>query len=108
MDAAILLNEKKTFFTKEALLRKRGYFLPLASQERFTGLPSFTTMSAEVGASIMDGGTAILWRKENAVRLVVWKLMKSIIAFGWRKFVVKMNYGKVKETALKWGFFPNK
>ena len=29
--------------------------------------------------------------------------MKLIIAFGWRKFVVRMNYGKVKETALKMG-----
>ena len=59
-------------------------------------------MSAEVRASIIDGGTASLWRKENAAKLVVWKLMKLIIAFG-RKFVVRMNYGKVKETALKMG-----
>ena len=78
MDAAILLKKK---FTKKPILRKRGY-LPLASQERFTGLPSFTTMSAEVRASIIDGGTASLWRKENAAKLVVWKLMKLIIAFG--------------------------
>ena len=60
-------------------------------------------MSAEVRASIIDGGTASFWRKENAAKLVVWKLMKLIIAFGWRKFVVRMNYGKVKETALKMG-----
>ena len=39
-------------------------------------------MSAEVRASIIDGGTASLWRKENAAKLVVWKLMKLIIAFG--------------------------
>ena len=94
--------KRETFLLKKAFLRKRGY-LPLASQERFTGLPSFTTMSAEVRASIIDGGTASFWRKENAAKLVVWKLMKLIIAFGWRKFVVRMNYGKVKETALKMG-----
>ena len=52
-------------------------------------------MSAEVRASIIDGGTVSLV-KENTVKLVVRKLMKLIIAFGWRKFVVKMNYGKEK------------
>ena len=59
-------------------------------------------MSAEVRASIIDGGTASLWRKENAVELVTWKLMKLIIALE-KKLVVRMNYGKVDETALKLG-----
>ena len=31
---------------------------PLASQDKFTGLPSLTTISADVRASIIDGGTA--------------------------------------------------
>ena len=31
---------------------------PRASQDRFTGLPSLTTISADVRASIIDGGTA--------------------------------------------------
>ena len=31
---------------------------PRASQDRFTGLPSLTTISAEVRASIIEGGTA--------------------------------------------------
>ena len=32
---------------------------PRASHDKFTGLPSFTTMSADVLASIIEGGTEI-------------------------------------------------
>ena len=44
---------------------------PCASQVRLTGLPSFTTMSVEVRASIIEGGTAmeIMLRMDKNVKV---------------------------------------
>ena len=83
---------------------------PRASQDRFTGLPSLTTISAEVRASIIEGGTAKKkeWINKSTESLQykqfcchksfsfvhcemqLFSIWKLIIAF----FVVRMNYEK--------------